>query len=134
MHTFVTFIIFKVAKYNFCLVSLYCSVAEAEACKMPVSNLARIFGPTIIGYSCPEPDPEMALKQLKKQHSVGEFIVFQTHSILFNEVSFFIVIKTMEKLLQIPSDYWTRYVDAETETYTSTPVSSRHPGVATIAK
>lgn len=37
---------------------------------MPVANLAKIFGPTIIGYSCSEPDPEMALKQLKKQHSV----------------------------------------------------------------
>ncbi|XP_046462903.1 rac GTPase-activating protein 1-like [Daphnia pulex] len=86
-------------------------VAEAEVCKMPITNLARIFGPTIIGYSCPDPLPEMALKQLKKQHL------------------------TMERLLLIPSDYWARYVDVETETFTSTPVSShRHPGVATIAK
>ncbi|XP_045034832.1 rac GTPase-activating protein 1 isoform X1 [Daphnia magna] len=85
-------------------------VAEAEICKMPITNLAKIFGPTIIGYSCPDPLPEMALKQLKKQHL------------------------TMERLLLIPSDYWTRYVDADTETFTSTPVSSRHPGVATIAK
>ncbi len=43
-------------------------------------------------------------------------------------------LQTMEKLLLIPSDYWARYVDVETETFTSTPVSSRHPGVATIAK
>ena len=43
---------------------------------MPVSNLAKIFGPTIIGYSCPEPDPELALKQLKKQHFVSDFIAF----------------------------------------------------------
>lgn len=49
------------------------SVAEAEVCKMPVTNLARIFGPTIVGYSCPEPDPEMALKQLKKQHLVSYY-------------------------------------------------------------
>jgi len=85
-------------------------VAEATDCKMPVTNLAKIFGPTIIGYSCPEPDPESALKQLKKQHS------------------------TMEKLLLIPSDYWCRYVDVEAENFTSTPVSSRHPGVSTVAK
>ncbi len=49
------------------------SVAEAEVCKMPITNLARIFGPTIIGYSCPDPLPEMALKQLKKQHLVKSF-------------------------------------------------------------
>jgi len=85
-------------------------VAEATDCKMPVSNLAKIFGPTIIGYSCPEPDPELALKQLKKQHF------------------------TMEKLLLIPSDYWCRYVDVEAETFTSTPVTSRHPGVSSVAK
>lgn len=49
------------------------SVAEAEICKMPITNLAKIFGPTIIGYSCPDPLPEMALKQLKKQHLVKLF-------------------------------------------------------------
>ena len=38
----------------------------------------------------------------------------------------------MEKLLLIPSDCWNRYVDIETETFTSTPVSSRHLGA--IAK
>lgn len=38
---------------------------------MPVINLAKVFGPTIIGYSCPEPEPEAALRQLKKQHSVS---------------------------------------------------------------
>nr|CAG4634954.1 EOG090X0ACU [Alona affinis] len=84
-------------------------VAEATACKMPVSNLARMFGPNIVGYSCPDPDPELALRQLKKQHS------------------------TMEKLLLIPLDYWRRYVDVEVENFSSTPVSSRHVGVSSVA-
>ena len=52
------------------------SVAEAEVCEMPVSSLAKIFSPTIIDYSCPEPNPEMALKMLKKQHSVNWSLVF----------------------------------------------------------
>ena len=62
------------------------SVAEAEVCKMPVSNLARIFGPTIIGYSCPEPDPEMALKMLKKQHSVNWSLVSMLRGKLANSL------------------------------------------------
>jgi Rac GTPase-activating protein 1 len=53
------------------------SVAEAEVCKMPITNLAKIFGPTIIGYSCPDPLPEMALKQLKKQHLVKSVFLFR---------------------------------------------------------
>lgn len=53
----------------------FARVAETPACKMPVSNLARMFGPTIVGYSCPEPDPESALRQLKKQHSVRKYFV-----------------------------------------------------------
>lgn len=85
-------------------------VAESANCKMPTSNIAKIFGPTIIGNSCPEPDPETALKQLKKQYY------------------------TMEKLLQIPSDYWSRYVEVEDDiTNSSTPVSSRHPGFPSSA-
>lgn len=56
-------------------------VAEATDCKMPVTNLAKIFGPTIIGYSCPEPDPESALKQLKKQHSVSPWLILMTITI-----------------------------------------------------
>ena len=38
---------------------------------MPISNLAKIFGPTIIGYNTPDPEPEVALKMLKKQHIVS---------------------------------------------------------------
>ena len=46
-------------------------VAEVPNCKMPISNLAKIFGPTIIGYNTPDHEPEVALKMLKKQHSVS---------------------------------------------------------------
>lgn len=41
----------------------------------------------------------------------------------------------MEKLLLIPGDYWSRFVEVvESETFTSTPVSTRHPGVLSVAK
>ena len=31
-------------------------VSQSPATKMPVHNLAKVFGPTIIGYSSPEPE------------------------------------------------------------------------------
>lgn len=43
---------------------------------MPISNLARIFGPVIIGNSCRDPDPESCLKETKKQHFVSFIYIF----------------------------------------------------------
>lgn len=40
---------------------------------MPVSSLARIFGPIIVGHSCPDPDVQLTLKETRKQHSVSVF-------------------------------------------------------------
>ena len=31
-------------------------VSQSPATKMPVHNLAKVFGPTIVGYSSPEPE------------------------------------------------------------------------------
>lgn len=53
---------------------------------MPASNLARVFGPTIVGYSSAEPD----------QHA----ILTETH----------IQVSVMEQLLEIPADYWCRFL------------------------
>uniref|UniRef100_A0A0P6CLF9 Rac GTPase-activating protein n=1 Tax=Daphnia magna TaxID=35525 RepID=A0A0P6CLF9_9CRUS len=61
-------------------------VADTPECKMLTSSLARVFGPIIIGHSRPNPDVELTLKETKKQAC------------------------TMEKLLQIPSDYWCRFI------------------------
>lgn len=47
-----------------------CRVANNRECKMPVPNLARIFGPVIVGHSCPDPDPESCLRETKKQQFV----------------------------------------------------------------
>jgi len=37
--------------YIICLIYKLCRVAATPDCKMPVGNLARVFGPTIVGYS-----------------------------------------------------------------------------------
>jgi hypothetical protein len=37
---------------------------------MPVSNLARVFGPTIVGYSTADPEPLAMLNETKQQARV----------------------------------------------------------------
>lgn len=57
-------------------------VAECPECKMPISNLSKIFGPTIVGYSTTDPEPEVLLSETKKQAAV------------------------VDQLMRLPSDYW----------------------------
>ncbi|CAL1674624.1 unnamed protein product [Lasius platythorax] len=61
-------------------------VSSSPECKMPISNLAKVFGPTLVGYTSKEPSLTM-LSETKHQVAV------------------------VENLLQIPSDYWATYVN-----------------------
>ena len=42
---------------------------------MPVSNLARVFGPTIVGHNCPDPDPMQMLSDTKTQPAVSLIVI-----------------------------------------------------------
>lgn len=53
---------------------------------MPASNLAKVFGPTIVGYSAPDIDAQTMLKETRKQQAV------------------------LETLLGMPQDFWTKFV------------------------
>lgn len=73
---------------------------------MPVRNIAKVFGPTIVGYSSAEPE----------QHAI------------FTETT--IQASVMEKLLSIPADYWCRYLTignsmTTTTAATTTPATGR---------
>lgn len=37
---------------------------------MDVTNLARVFGPTIVGHGVPDPDPKIILQDTKRQPRV----------------------------------------------------------------
>jgi len=50
-------------------------VAETTEVKMPIGNLAKIFGPTIVGYSGPDIDAATMLKETKKQQLVLETLL-----------------------------------------------------------
>jgi Rac GTPase-activating protein 1 len=57
-------------------------ISQSVACKMPKSNLARVFGPTLVGHSIADPPMVEMLAETKKQIAV------------------------MEALLEIPTDQW----------------------------
>ncbi|XP_049921751.1 rac GTPase-activating protein 1 [Epinephelus moara] len=66
-------------------------VADSLDTRMDVSNLARVFGPTIVGHAVPNPDPMTILQDTKRQP------------------------KVVERLLALPEDYWGQFVMVENE-------------------
>ncbi|XP_066564345.1 rac GTPase-activating protein 1 [Amia ocellicauda] len=66
-------------------------VAQSRDTKMDISNLARVFGPTIVGHAVPDPDPMTILQDTKRQP------------------------KVMERLLNLPVEYWSQFVMVEQE-------------------
>lgn len=64
-------------------------IAECPEVKMPLSNFAKIFAPTIIGYSASELEEYKMLAETQIQHSV------------------------MFSLLNIPMEYWTKFIILE---------------------
>jgi Rac GTPase-activating protein 1 len=67
-------------------------ISECPEVKMPLTNFAKIFGPTIVGYSCAEPDQHMMFAETQIQFSV------------------------MFALLNIPTDYWNRFITLKVPT------------------
>ncbi|XP_071388394.1 rac GTPase-activating protein 1 [Centroberyx affinis] len=66
-------------------------VAHSEDTKMDISNLARVFGPTIVGHAVPNPEPMTILQDTKRQP------------------------KVVERLLVLPVDYWRQFMMVESE-------------------
>ncbi|CAG9859856.1 unnamed protein product [Phyllotreta striolata] len=60
-------------------------VAQSPDCKMPRDNLAKVFGPTIVGYFTKNPEQ------------------------LFEETTS--IVKVMSHLLNIPEDFWSNFVN-----------------------
>lgn len=50
-------------------------VAQSVACKMPTENLARVFGPTIVGHSMPDPPMVEMLAENRKQIAVMDVLL-----------------------------------------------------------
>lgn len=46
-------------------------VAQSPNTKMDIANLAKIFGPTIVAHTVPNPDPVTMFQDIKRQLKVG---------------------------------------------------------------
>ncbi|XP_055647894.1 rac GTPase-activating protein 1 [Falco peregrinus] len=66
-------------------------VAQSPATKMDVTNLAKVFGPTIVAHAVPDPDPVTLLQDTKRQPRV------------------------VERLLLLPVEYWSQLGAGEQE-------------------
>ncbi|XP_043939763.1 rac GTPase-activating protein 1 isoform X2 [Protopterus annectens] len=66
-------------------------VAQSPECRMDSSNLSKVFGPTIVGHSVPDPEPMTILQDTKRQP------------------------KVVERLLALPVDYWSQFMMVEQE-------------------
>lgn len=66
-------------------------IAECREVLMPLDNIARVFGPTIVGYSSSEPDQHAIFTEVYAQYTV------------------------MLNLLKIPSTFWNQYIDCDTD-------------------
>uniref|UniRef100_A0A3Q4AP95 Rac GTPase-activating protein 1 n=1 Tax=Mola mola TaxID=94237 RepID=A0A3Q4AP95_MOLML len=64
-------------------------VSQCVDTKMDVNNLARVFGPTLVGHAVPDPDPMTILNDTNRQPRV------------------------VERLLSIPAKYWGQFAFAD---------------------
>ncbi|XP_060793312.1 rac GTPase-activating protein 1 [Neoarius graeffei] len=64
-------------------------VAQSPDTKMDLTNLARVFGPTIVGHGVPDPDPMTILQDTKRQ------------------------LRVVERLLSLPAEYWSQFLIVE---------------------
>ncbi|KAI8120012.1 hypothetical protein FF38_04238 [Lucilia cuprina] len=80
-------------------------IAECRDVLMPLDNIARVFGPTIVGYSSPDPDQHAIFTEVYTQYMV------------------------MLNLLKIPFEYWTQFVSLgeAKENYQSGSTLTRTP-------
>ncbi|KAG5443788.1 Rac GTPase-activating protein 1 [Clonorchis sinensis] len=46
------------------------TIAQAPDCQMGEENLAKVFGPTLVGYSCPEPQLMQTVTETRTQQAV----------------------------------------------------------------
>ncbi|XP_019378380.1 PREDICTED: rac GTPase-activating protein 1-like [Gavialis gangeticus] len=66
-------------------------VARSPACKMDRANLARVFGPTLVGYGSANPPPLTILEDTPRQ------------------------CKVVDRLLSLPPEFWQRFMAEERE-------------------
>ncbi|XP_037559458.1 rac GTPase-activating protein 1-like [Dermacentor silvarum] len=81
------------------------NVACHPETKMPISNLARVFGPTIVGFSANDMTAVPHLLAETEQQA-----------------------QVMEALMSVPADYWAQLLDVDSDEDLGTPETRTTPG------
>ncbi|XP_029977932.1 rac GTPase-activating protein 1 [Sphaeramia orbicularis] len=84
----------------FLMLHLY-KVMRSPQCQMDQNNLARIFGPTIVGHGLPEPSPSTIMRDTNLQP------------------------KVVRRLLSLPEDYWRRVLSIQSDRITPSSSTNR---------
>ncbi|XP_030633705.1 rac GTPase-activating protein 1-like [Chanos chanos] len=82
-------------------------VAESTDTKMDKFNLARVFGPTIVGHAVLEPDHMTMLQDTQRQP------------------------KVVERLLSLPVEYWRQFIQDQENVYPQSTFSGNGNGFST---
>lgn len=85
-----------------CLLIHLQKVSQCAETKMDVMNLARVFGPTLVGHAVPDPDPMTILQDTNRQPRV------------------------VERLLSIPASFWTQFAHPDNEEMQPVPKTPDH--------
>ncbi len=100
-----------------------CRVAQSKDTRMDITNLARVFGPTIVGHAVPDPDPMTILQDTKRQPKVSDldwglgcakvylftFVFWPSFSPSFFFLSLSLS-QVVERLLDLPVEYWSQFM------------------------
>lgn len=90
-------------------------MATCAEIQMPISNLAKVFGPTVVGYSKQEPDNMAILGETYVQQNVSIFKRFSY--IKIQDTKLFSFSQVMEMFLNIPTDFWISFICEDIEMY-----------------
>ncbi|CAB3376494.1 Hypothetical predicted protein [Cloeon dipterum] len=81
-----------------------------KECKMSIDNLAKVFGPTIVGYSTDDMDAMRMVTETRMQQNV------------------------MSALLKIPSDYWANFLNKESDQLSTPKALYSTPSSASLRR
>ncbi|XP_019115359.1 rac GTPase-activating protein 1 isoform X3 [Larimichthys crocea] len=85
-------------------------VMKSPQCQMDKNNLARVFGPTIVGHGMSEPSPTTIMRDTNTQP------------------------KVICRMLSLPEAYWRRVLAVQTDQTSSTPAYSQDGGHGRLFK
>jgi Rac GTPase-activating protein 1 len=106
-------------------------VAGWEDCKMPISNLAKVFGPTIVGYSTDDMDAMRMVQETRMQQNVilSLTVIFVQWALINLDIS-----QVMTELLTIPSDYWDNFLNKEADVLCTPKALFQTPSSASLRR